>query len=60
MILGCLVRRPLYTANVTVASLTRVIDHYGPTLLIDEAKNVREGPDGFSKENSLSVAELRF
>jgi hypothetical protein len=39
-ILGCLVRRPLYTANVTVASLTRAIDHYGPTLLIDEADTI--------------------
>src|SRR5215831_13683426 len=39
-ILGCLVRRPLYTSNVTVASLTRAIDHYGPTLLIDEADTI--------------------
>jgi putative DNA primase/helicase len=36
-ILGCLVRRPLQTANVTVAALTRAIDQFGPTLLIDEA-----------------------
>jgi hypothetical protein len=39
-ILGCLVRRPLQTANVTTAGLIRVIDAYGPTLLIDEADTV--------------------
>jgi hypothetical protein len=39
-ILGCLVRRPLHTANVTAAALTRAIDHYGPTLLIDEADTI--------------------
>jgi putative DNA primase/helicase len=36
-ILGCLVQRPLHTANLTVAALTRAIERYGPTLLIDEA-----------------------
>src|SRR3954463_508234 len=36
-ILGCLVRRPLHTANITIAALTRVIDLYAPTLLMDEA-----------------------
>jgi hypothetical protein len=35
-ILGCLVRRPLHTANVTIAAMTRAIDQYGPTLLLDE------------------------
>jgi len=39
-ILGCFVRRPLHTSNVTVAALTRAIDHYGPTLLIDEADTI--------------------
>ena len=39
-ILGCLVRRPLHMANVTAAALTRAIDHYGPTLLIDEADTI--------------------
>jgi hypothetical protein len=39
-ILGCLVRRPLHTANVTVAAMTRAIDQYGPTLLIDEADTI--------------------
>ena len=39
-ILGCLVDRPLHTANVTVAALCRAIDKYGPTLLIDEADTV--------------------
>src|SRR5712671_2739477 len=39
-ILACLVRRPLQTANSTPAALTRVIDHYAPTLLIDEADTI--------------------
>ena len=36
-VLGCLVRRPLPTASVTPAAIFRVIESYGPTLLIDEA-----------------------
>src|SRR2546428_5714504 len=36
-ILGCLVQRPLHTANITPAALYRTIDQYQPTLLIDEA-----------------------
>jgi hypothetical protein len=39
-ILGCLVRRPLHTANITIAALTRVIDQYVPTLLLDEADTI--------------------
>ena len=39
-ILGCLVRRPLHTANITLAALTRVIDQYAPTLLLDEADTI--------------------
>ena len=39
-ILGCLVRRPLHTANITIGALTRVIDQYAPTLLIDEADTI--------------------
>src|SRR5262249_20037568 len=36
-VLGCLVRRPLHSVNVTAAALTRAIDQYEPTLLLDEA-----------------------
>jgi putative DNA primase/helicase len=36
-VLGCLVLRPLPTANVTAAALFRVIEMYHPTLLVDEA-----------------------
>jgi hypothetical protein len=39
-VLGCLVRRPLHTANITIAALTRVIDQYAPTLLLDEADTI--------------------
>jgi len=39
-ILGCLVRRPMHAANVTAAALMRAIDHYAPTLLIDEADTI--------------------
>jgi hypothetical protein len=39
-ILDCLVRRPLHTANITIGALTRVIDQYAPTLLIDEADTI--------------------
>jgi hypothetical protein len=39
-ILGCLVQRPLHTANVTTAALTRAIHQYRPTLLIDEADTI--------------------
>jgi putative DNA primase/helicase len=39
-VLGCVVRRPLHTANVTTAELIRAIDAYGPTLLIDEADTI--------------------
>jgi putative DNA primase/helicase len=40
LILGCLVRRPLHTANITIGALTRVIDQYAPTLLMDEADTI--------------------
>lgn len=36
-VLGCLVLRPLPTANVTPAAVFRVIEMFRPTLLIDEA-----------------------
>jgi len=39
-ILGCLVQRPLHTANITPAALYRTIDQYQPTLLIDEADTI--------------------
>src|SRR5262249_61937692 len=39
-ILGCLVRRLMHAANVTAAALMRAIDHYAPTLLIDEADTI--------------------
>src|SRR5262245_1706758 len=39
-ILGCLVHRPIHTANISVAALYRTIDRYRPTLLIDEADRV--------------------
>lgn len=38
-----LVFRPLETANVTLAVLFRVINEYGPTLLIDEADTFMDG-----------------
>jgi len=34
------VRRPLHTANVTPGALIRAIDHYAPTLLMDEADTI--------------------
>jgi putative DNA primase/helicase len=36
-VLGCLVRRPLPSASVTAATIFRVVESHGPTLLIDEA-----------------------
>jgi putative DNA primase/helicase len=39
-LLGCMVRRPLHAANVTVAALMRAIDQFGPTLLMDEADTI--------------------
>jgi len=39
-ILGCLVQRPLHTANITPAALYRTIDQYQPTLPIDEAETI--------------------
>jgi putative DNA primase/helicase len=39
-ILGCLVQRPLHTANITPAALYRTIDCHQPTLLIDEADTI--------------------
>ena len=39
-VLSCLVHRPVQTANITVAALYRTIDHYRPTLLIDEADTI--------------------
>jgi hypothetical protein len=39
-VLGCLVRRPLHSSNVTIAAFTRAIDQYEPTLLIDEADTI--------------------
>jgi hypothetical protein len=39
-VLSCLVRRPLHTSNLTVGALTRVLDQYAPTLLIDEADTI--------------------
>jgi putative DNA primase/helicase len=39
-VLSCLVHRPVHTANITVAALYRTIDHYRPTLLIDEADTI--------------------
>ncbi len=38
-----LVFRPLETANITLAVLFRVINEYGPTLLIDEADTFMDG-----------------
>lgn len=38
-----LVRRPLQTANITMAALFRVINTYQPTLLIDEADTFMDG-----------------
>lgn len=38
-----LVFRPMETANITLASLFRVITKYAPTLLIDEADTFMEG-----------------
>src|SRR5262249_31313360 len=43
-VLSRLVARPLPTANITSAALFRVVEDYGPTLLIDEA-------DTFLNEN---------
>ncbi len=43
-VLGCLVARPLPTANATVSAIFRVVEKAQPTLLIDEA-------DTFLKEN---------
>src|SRR5437016_12218953 len=39
-VLNCLAHRPLHTSNITVAALYRTIDHYRPTLLIDEADTI--------------------
>jgi uncharacterized protein DUF3631 len=36
-VLGCLVRRPLPSTSVTPATIFRVVESHGPTLLIDEA-----------------------
>src|SRR3982074_3517719 len=36
-LIGCLVPRPITTANITAAALYRVIERRSPTLLIDEA-----------------------
>jgi putative DNA primase/helicase len=36
-VIGCLVPRPITTANITTAALYRVIERRSPTLLIDEA-----------------------
>ena len=44
-VLARLVARPLPTANITSAALFRVVEDYGPTLLIDEA-------DTFLNENN--------
>ena len=38
-----LVHKPLETANITLASLFRLITNFGPTLLIDEADTFLEG-----------------
>lgn len=38
-----LVFRPLETANITMAALFRIINEYGPTLLIDEADTFMDG-----------------
>lgn len=42
-VVGMLVRRPLETANITLASLFRLISKYHPTLLIDEADTFMAG-----------------
>lgn len=38
-----LVRGPFATGNITMASLFRIVDQYGPTLLIDEADTFING-----------------
>lgn len=42
-IVGKMTFRPLETANVTMAALFRVVDEYGPTMLIDEADTFMNG-----------------
>lgn len=45
-ILGRMVRRPLYAANTTSAALFRAIEHWRPTLLLDEGDTFfRDRPD---------------
>ncbi|ODU56551.1 MAG: hypothetical protein ABT02_20015 [Comamonadaceae bacterium SCN 68-20] len=42
-IVGKLAHRSLETANISLPSLFRVVDEYGPTILIDEADTFMSG-----------------
>lgn len=46
MLLGSMVRRPLPLANITAPSLFRIVEMYGPTLLVDETDTFIFGNEG--------------